>query len=104
MRRRVAPRGARARRLGRLVFEPRFPADFICEAIDQTRGWFYSLLAVNTLVFDRAPYRNVVCLAHIIDGDGLKMSKSRGNVIDPWSVLQERGAEALRWYMFSSGS
>ena len=65
----------------------RFPADFICEAIDQTRGWFYSLLAVNTLVFERAPYRNVVCLAHIVDQDGLKMSKSRGNVIDPWSVL-----------------
>jgi len=82
----------------------RFPADFICEAIDQTRGWFYSLLAVNTLVFDRTPYRNVVCLAHIVDADGLKMSKSRGNIIDPWSVLQERGAEALRWYMFSSGS
>ena len=86
------------------AFAERFPADFICEAIDQTRGWFYSLLAVNTLVFDRTPYRNVVCLAHIVDGDGLKMSKSRGNIIDPWSVLHERGAEALRWYMFSSGS
>jgi isoleucyl-tRNA synthetase len=86
------------------AFAKRFPADFICEAIDQTRGWFYSLLAVNTLVFDRSPYRNVVCLSHIIDQDGLKMSKSRGNVIDPWSVLRERGAEALRWYMFSSGS
>ncbi len=85
-------------------FSERFPADFICEAIDQTRGWFYSLLAVNTLVFERAPYRNVVCLAHIVDQDGLKMSKSRGNVIDPWSVLSTRGAEALRWYMFSSGS
>jgi isoleucyl-tRNA synthetase len=86
------------------TFEKHFPADFICEAIDQTRGWFYSLLAVNTLVFDRTPYLNVVCLAHIVDHDGLKMSKSRGNVIDPWSVLRERGAEALRWYMFSSGS
>ena len=86
------------------AFESRFPADFICEAIDQTRGWFYSLLAVNTLVFDRTPYRSVVCLAHIVDEDGVKMSKSRGNIIDPWSVLQERGAEALRWYMFSSGS
>jgi len=85
-------------------FPTRFPADFICEAIDQTRGWFYSLLAVNTLVFDRTPYRNVVCLAHIVDQDGAKMSKSRGNVIDPWSVLRSRGAEALRWYMFSSGS
>jgi isoleucyl-tRNA synthetase len=86
------------------AFANRFPADFICEAIDQTRGWFYSLLAVNTLVFDRTPYLNVVCLSHIIDQDGLKMSKSRGNVIDPWLVLRERGAEALRWYMFSAGS
>ena len=86
------------------TFERRFPADFICEAIDQTRGWFYSLLAVNTLVFDRTPYRNVVCLALIVDSTGQKMSKSRGNVIDPWSVLETRGAEALRWYMFSSGS
>jgi isoleucyl-tRNA synthetase len=88
----------------RELFQQRFPADFICEAIDQTRGWFYSLLAVNTLVFGRAPYRNVVCLAHIVDANGQKMSKSRGNVIDPWSVLDTRGADALRWYMFSSGS
>ncbi len=86
------------------TFEQRFPADFICEAIDQTRGWFYSLLAVNTLVFGRSPYRNVVCLAHIVDKDGAKMSKSKGNVIDPWTVLDSRGAEALRWYMVSSGS
>ena len=86
------------------TFEARFPADFICEAIDQTRGWFYSLLAVNTLVFGKAPYRNVICLAHIVDQDGVKMSKSKGNIIDPWSVLNSRGAEALRWYMFSSGS
>jgi isoleucyl-tRNA synthetase len=86
------------------LFERRFPADFICEAIDQTRGWFYSLLAVNTLVFGHAPYRNVVCLAHIVDGNGQKMSKSRGNVIDPWTMLDTRGADALRWYMFSSGS
>jgi len=85
-------------------FESHFPADFICEAIDQTRGWFYSLLAVNTMAFARAPYRNVLCLAHIVDGDGMKMSKSRGNVIDPVPVLAERGADALRWYMFSSGS
>src|SRR5262249_38212122 len=70
----------------------------------QTRGWFYSLLAVNTLVFNKSPYRNVVCLSHIIDGDGVKMSKSRGNVIDPVPVLQTQGADALRWYMFSSGS
>jgi isoleucyl-tRNA synthetase len=86
------------------VFERRFPADFICEAIDQTRGWFYSLLAVNTLAFGSTPYRNVVCLAHIVDKDGAKMSKSRGNVIDPVPVLAERGADALRWYMLSSGS
>ena len=85
-------------------FTSHFPADFICEAIDQTRGWFYSLLAVSTLVFDRTPYRNVLCLAHIVDGEGAKMSKSRGNVIDPVPVLAERGADALRWYMFSSGS
>jgi isoleucyl-tRNA synthetase len=86
------------------LFAQRFPADFICEAIDQTRGWFYSLLAVNTLVFDRAPYRNVVCLALVVDKDGQKMSKSKGNVIDPWSVLDTRGADALRWNFFSAGS
>ncbi len=86
------------------VFARRFPADFICEAIDQTRGWFYSLLAVNTLVFKRTPYRNVVCLALVVDKDGQKMSKSRGNVIDPWTILESRGADALRWYFFSAGS
>jgi isoleucyl-tRNA synthetase len=82
---------------------PAFPADFICEAIDQTRGWFYSLLAVNTLVFDSTPYKNVVCLGHIVDGDGQKMSKSRGNVIDPWHVFDTFGADALRWYFLSAG-
>ncbi len=81
-----------------------YPADFICEAIDQTRGWFYSLLAVNTLVRDRAPYRNVLCLGHIVDADGRKMSKSVGNVIDPWEILSTRGADPLRWWMFSQGS
>jgi isoleucyl-tRNA synthetase len=85
-------------------FAIRFPADFICEAIDQTRGWFYSLLAVNTLVFGRTPYRNVVCLALVVDKDGQKMSKSKGNVIDPWTVLDTRGADALRWNFFSAGS
>src|SRR5215218_5132249 len=85
-------------------FESRFPADFICEAIDQTRGWFYSLLAVNTLVFGSTPYRNVVCLALVVDKDGQKMSKSRGNVIDPWDVMDTRGADALRWNFFSAGS
>ena len=72
-----------------------FPADFISEAIDQTRGWFYSLLAVNTLVFGDSPYRHVVCLGHIIDADGRKMSKSLGNIIDPWTILDTRGADAL---------
>ncbi len=81
-----------------------FPADFISEAIDQTRGWFYSLLAVNTLVFGESPYRHVVCLGHIVDADGRKMSKSLGNVIDPWSILDTRGADAMRWWMFSQGS
>jgi isoleucyl-tRNA synthetase len=85
-------------------FQTRFPADFICEAIDQTRGWFYSLLAVNTLVFGATPYRNVVCLAHVVDVDGQKMSKSRRNVIDPWEILRSKGADALRWYFFSAGS
>jgi isoleucyl-tRNA synthetase len=86
------------------AFDRRFPADFICEAIDQTRGWFYSLLAVNTLVFDRAPYRDVVCLALLLDQDGKKMSKSVGNVMDPWSVLTDRGADALRWNFVSASS
>jgi isoleucyl-tRNA synthetase len=81
-----------------------FPADFISEAIDQTRGWFYSLLAINTLVFGPTPYKHVVCLGHIIDADGRKMSKSLGNIIDPWTILDTRGADALRWWMFSQGS
>ena len=84
-------------------FEASFPADFICEAIDQTRGWFYSLLAVNTLVFGQTPYRNVVCLGLLVDEDGLKMSKSRGNVLDAWTIVTTFGADALRWYFFSSG-
>jgi isoleucyl-tRNA synthetase len=81
-----------------------FPADFICEAIDQTRGWFYSLLAVNTLVRGATPYRNVLCLGHLVDADGRKMSKSVGNVIDPWEILDSRGADPLRWWMLSQGS
>ena len=85
------------------AFERAFPADFICEAIDQTRGWFYSLLAVNALVFDATPYRNVVCLALIVDEHGQKMSKSRGNVLDPWDIFDRHGADALRWYFFSAG-
>ncbi|MEX2294225.1 MAG: isoleucine--tRNA ligase [Acidimicrobiales bacterium] len=84
-------------------FEAAFPADFICEAIDQTRGWFYSLLAVNTLVFGETPYRNVVCLGLLVDEDGAKMSKSKGNVVDPWHIFSTFGADALRWYFFSAG-
>jgi isoleucyl-tRNA synthetase len=81
-----------------------FPAQLVAEAIDQTRGWFYSLLAVNTLVFGAKPYEHVLCLGHIVDENGKKMSKSLGNVIDPWEVLDTRGADALRWWMFSQGS
>ena len=81
-----------------------FPAQLVVEAIDQTRGWFYSLLAVNTLVFGSTPYEHVLCLGHIVDENGKKMSKSQGNVIDPWEVLSTRGADALRWWMFSQGS
>ena len=94
----------------RQAFEASYPADFITEAIDQTRGWFYSLLAVNTLVQRPeehgapAPYRHVMCLGHIVDADGKKMSKSVGNVIDPWEILDTRGADPLRWWMFSQGS
>jgi isoleucyl-tRNA synthetase len=83
-------------------FQERFPADYICEAIDQTRGWFYSLLAVSTLVFDRTSYLNCVCLGLILDPDGQKMSKSRGNVVDPWEVIAEHGADAFRWYYFTA--
>lgn len=81
-----------------------FPAQLIVEAIDQTRGWFYSLLAVNTLVYGDKPYEHVLCLGLIVDETGRKMSKSLGNVIDPWDVLTTRGADALRWWMFSQGS
>ena len=85
-------------------FESAFPADFICEAVDQTRGWFYSLLAVNTLVFDSTPHKNVVVLGFVVDEFGQKMSKSKGNVIDPWQIFDTFGADALRWYFFSAGS
>ena len=83
-------------------FEERFPADFICEALDQTRGWFYSLIAVSTLLFDRSSYRNVLCLGLILDEDGRKMSKSLGNVVVPWEVIDRYGADAFRWYFFTS--
>ena len=83
-------------------FERNFPANFVCEALDQTRGWFYSLLAISTLLFDRAPYENVVCLGLITDDDGVKMSKSRGNIVVPWEVIDAHGADAFRWYLFTS--
>ena len=83
-------------------FEQRFPADFICEAIDQTRGWFYTLLAESTLLFDETSYRNCVCLGLILDSEGHKMSKSRGNVVTPWEVIDRFGADAFRWYLFTA--
>jgi isoleucyl-tRNA synthetase len=83
-------------------FRSHFPADFICEALDQTRGWFYSLLAVSTLLFDTSPYENVVCLGLILDAEGQKMSKSKGNTVEPWQVLDRYGADAFRWYFFTS--
>lgn len=83
-------------------FQESFPADYICEAVDQTRGWFYSLHALSTLVFGQNCFKNVICLGHILDAQGEKMSKTRGNVVDPWTVLDTSGADALRWYMFTA--
>jgi len=83
-------------------FEQNFPADFICEAIDQTRGWFYSLHAISTLLFDRPCFKNVVCLGHIVDAQGEKMSKSKGNVVDPWTVVDNYGADVLRWHLLTA--
>ena len=80
------------------VFAESFPADFICEAIDQTRGWFYTLHAIATMVSDQAAYKNVICLSHIVDQDGKKMSKSLGNIINPYDVFNAVGADALRWH------
>jgi len=84
------------------TFDERFPADYICEALDQTRGWFYSLLAVSTLLYGRSSYRTVLCLGLILDPEGHKMSKSRGNVVVPWEVIERHGADAFRWYYFTS--
>jgi isoleucyl-tRNA synthetase len=84
------------------TFRERFPADYICEALDQTRGWFYSLLAVSTLLFGRSSYETVLCLGLILDPEGRKMSKSLGNVVVPWDVLDAHGADAFRWYYFTS--
>jgi isoleucyl-tRNA synthetase len=83
-------------------FRRTFPADFICEGIDQTRGWFYSLLAISVLLFDQTCYRNCISLELVLDAQGQKMSKSRGNVVDPWSILDVQGADALRWYFFTA--
>ena len=82
------------------LFEQQFPADFISEAVDQTRGWFYSLLAISTLIFNKAPYKNVIVLGHVQDENGQKMSKSKGNAVDPFEALQEYGADAIRWYFY----
>ncbi|MEE9399284.1 MAG: class I tRNA ligase family protein, partial [Dehalococcoidales bacterium] len=89
---------------GTLLSDGRFPADYICEAIDQTRGWFYSLHAISTLLFDRPCFENVICLGHILDVKGEKMSTSRRNVIEPWQVINKYGVDALRWYFFTSTS
>ena len=86
------------------IFEENFPADFISEAIDQTRGWFYTLTAISTLLFKRAPFENVLVLGHVQDAEGKKMSKHIGNVVDPWSVLDKQGADAVRWYFYANGA
>ena len=86
------------------IFEKRFPANFISEAIDQTRGWFYTLMAISTLMFHRAPFENCIVLGHVQDKDGQKMSKHKGNVVDPWSVLDKQGADAVRWYFYTAGA
>ena len=82
------------------LFEQQFPADFISEAVDQTRGWFYSLLAISTLIFNKAPYKNVIVLGHVQDENGQKMSKSKGNAVDPFEALEQYGADAIRWYFY----
>ena len=86
------------------IFEKRFPADFISEAVDQTRGWFYSLIAISTLLFHKAPYKNVIVLGHVQDKDGRKMSKSKGNAVDPMKALGQHGADAIRWYFYENSA
>ena len=86
------------------LFESQFPADFISEAVDQTRGWFYSLLAISTLIFDKAPYKNVIVLGHVQDANGQKMSKSKGNAVDPFDALETYGADAIRWYFYTNSA
>ncbi len=84
------------------IFKSQFPADYICEAVDQTRGWFYSLHAISTLLFGEVAFKNVICLGLILDGEGQKMSKSKGNIIVPWDVLSAHGADAFRWYLYTA--
>ena len=86
------------------TFEKTFPADFISEAVDQTRGWFYTLLVISTILFDKAPFKNCIVLGHVNDKNGIKMSKHKGNVVDPWSVLDKQGADAVRWYFYTSSA
>lgn len=86
------------------LFEEQFPADFISEAVDQTRGWFYSLLAISTLLFDKAPYKNVIVLGHVLDAQGRKMSKSKGNAVEPMKALAQHGADAIRWYFYENSA
>ncbi|MBQ9710612.1 MAG: isoleucine--tRNA ligase, partial [Clostridia bacterium] len=86
------------------LFNERFPADFISEAVDQTRGWFYTLLAISTILFDKAPFRNCIVLGHVNDKNGIKMSKHKGNVVDPWTILDKQGADAVRWYFYTSSA
>ena len=88
---------------GRVEFEGQFPADYICEAVDQTRGWFFSLHAISSMLFEEVSFRNVICLGFILDHEGKKMSKSRGIVVDPWEVINSQGADAMRWYFYSAG-
>ena len=85
-------------------FNKRFPADFISEAIDQTRGWFYTLLAISTLLFEKSSFKNCLVLGHVGDKDGVKMSKHKGNVVDPWDMLDTRGADAVRWYFYTGSA
>lgn len=85
------------------MFGAQYPADYICEAVDQTRGWFYTLHAISSMLFEQVSFKNVICLGLILDGEGQKMSKSKGNVIDPWDIMNQHGADAFRWYLFTSG-
>ncbi|MCU0497505.1 MAG: isoleucine--tRNA ligase [Anaerolineae bacterium] len=84
------------------LFESQYPADYICEAVDQTRGWFYTLHSISSMLFEQVSFKNVICLGHILDANGEKMSKSKGNVVDPWDVMNLHGTDAMRWYLYTS--